>query len=61
MECCFIEITFNDKKYMIAGIYRIPNTDINLFIDKLNEIIEPLKSSSELILLGTPSLKGRKG
>ena len=37
---------------MIAGIYRIPNTDINLFIDKLNEIIEPLKSSSELILLG---------
>ena len=52
MECCFIEIIFNDKKYMIAGIYRIPNTDINLFIDKLNEIIEPLKSSSELILLG---------
>ena len=52
MECCFIEVIFNEKKYMIAGVYRIPNTDINLFIDKLNEIIEPLKSSSELILLG---------
>ena len=52
MECCFIEITFNEKKYMIAGIYRIPNTDISSFIEKLNEILEPLKTSSELILLG---------
>ena len=52
MECCFIEITFNEKKYMIAGIYHIPNTDISSFIEKLNEILEPLKTSSELILLG---------
>ena len=37
---------------MIAGIYRIPNTDISSFIEKLNEILEPLKTSSELILLG---------
>lgn len=52
IECCFIEITFNNKKYIIAGIYRIPNTDINLFLDKFNEIVEPLKSSFEVILLG---------
>ena len=52
MECCFIEINFNSKKYLIAGIYRIPNTDLNLFLDKFNEIIEPLKNSSEVILLG---------
>ena len=52
MECCFIETNFNNKRYLIAGIYRIPNTEPKLFIDKLNEIIEPLKSSSEIILLG---------
>ena len=52
MECCFIEINFNNKKYLIAGMYRIPDTDINLFIEKFNEIIEPLKNSSEVIVLG---------
>ena len=52
MECCFIEINFNNKKYLIAGIYRIPNTEIDLFIDKFNEIIEPLKANSEVIILG---------
>ena len=39
MECCFIETMFNNKKYIIAGMYRIPNTNINLFIEKFNEII----------------------
>ena len=52
MECCFIELNFNNKKYIIAGIYRIPNTDINLFLEKFNEIIEPLKVNSEIIILG---------
>ena len=52
MECCFIEINFNNKKYMIAGIYRIPNTDPKLFLDKLNETIEPMKMNAEVILLG---------
>ena len=35
MECCFIEISFNDKTYWIAGMHRIPNTDINLFFRKV--------------------------
>ena len=52
MECCFIEINFNNKRYMIAGIYRIPNTDPTLFIDKLNDIVEPLRNDTEVILLG---------
>ena len=52
IECCFIETTFNNKKYLIAGMYRIPNTNTNLFIEKFNEIIEPLKSSHEIIILG---------
>ena len=33
-------------------MYHMPNTTINLFIEKFNEIIEPLKSSYELIVLG---------
>ena len=52
MECCFIETMFNNKKYIIAGMYRIPNTNINNFIEKFNEIIEPLKGSHEIIVLG---------
>ena len=52
IECSFIEIEFNHQKYLIGGIYRIPNTSIDLFIDKLSSIIEPLKSSHKLILLG---------
>ena len=52
MECIFIEININNKRYIIAGIYCIPNMKPQLFIDKLNEIIEPLKISTKLILLG---------
>ena len=52
LECCFIETSFNNKKYLIAGMYRTPNTNTKLFIEKFNEIIEPLKSSHEIIILG---------
>ena len=52
IECSFIEMKFNNDKYLIGGIYRVPNTGIDKFIEKLNKIIEPLKSSHKLILLG---------
>ena len=52
IECLFIEIIHNNQKYIIGGIYRDPDTNGNLFIDKLNSIIEPLKSSHKIILLG---------
>ena len=52
IECLFIEIIHNNQKYIIGGIYRDPNTNGNLFIEKLNSIIEPLKSSHKIILLG---------
>ena len=52
IECVFIEITYNNQKYIIGGIYRDPSTNTNLFIEKLNSIIEPLKSSHKIILLG---------
>ena len=52
MECSFIEMEFNSQKHIIGGIYRIPDTRINLFIDHFNRIVEPLKSTYKIILLG---------
>ena len=52
MECIFIEMCINDKKYLIAGIYRVPNTNSYLFIEKFNEIVEQLKTNYELVLVG---------
>ena len=48
----FIEFLFNDKKYMLGTVYRTPNTNVNTFIDYLDILIEPLKNSYELILMG---------
>ena len=52
MECTFIEMQINDCKYIIGGIYRPPDTNLNQFIDSFHHVIEPLKSSHKLILLG---------
>ena len=52
MECKFIEMQINDCKYIIGGIYRPPDTNLNQFIDSIHNVIEPLKSSHKLILLG---------
>ena len=40
-ECLFIEILQGDKKYLIGGLYRIPNTSITDFCI-INNILEPL-------------------
>ena len=50
-ECIFIEITHNNKKYLIGGVYRVPNTDVKTFCQTINKIIEP-HTSYEIILLG---------
>ena len=52
MECQFLELKLNGQLYLIGGMYRIPNTSINSFIDKTNQIIEPLKSTYKIILAG---------
>ena len=52
MECSLIEMQLNDSKYIIGGIYRPPDANLNQFIDSFNHFIEPLKSSHKLILLG---------
>ena len=52
MECSFIEMKYNNIKYLIGGIYRVPNTNIDSFLTNFNSIIEPLKSTHKIILLG---------
>ena len=52
METLFIEISFNSKIYIIGVIYRVPNTNVHLFTEKLNDIIEPIKNNYEIILVG---------
>ena len=52
IECSFIEIKHNNNNYLIGGIYRVPNTNIDCFIEKLNSVVEPLKSSFKMVLLG---------
>ena len=52
IETLFIELTLNNKLYMIGVIYRVPNTSVNDFNDTLNGLVEPLKNNYEIILVG---------
>ena len=52
IETLFIELTINNKLYMIGVIYCVPNTSVNDFNDSLNGIVEPLKNNYEIILVG---------
>ena len=52
IETLFIEVQFNKKSYIIGVIYRVPNTNIELFTNELNAIIEPIKNNHELIIMG---------
>ena len=52
MELLFVEINFNTQKYLIGVTYRIPNTNINLFIDEINAVLEPLNNTYQMILMG---------
>ena len=52
LETLFVELTFNNKLYIIGVIYRVPNTKVDDFIDTLNRMIEPLKNTYEIILIG---------
>ena len=40
-----------NKKYLIGGVYRLPNTDVKDFCQTINRLIEPHRSF-EIVLLG---------
>ena len=51
VECLFIELLHENKKYLIGGIYRVPNTDVKEFCETINRLIEPHRNH-EIVLLG---------
>ena len=52
MESLFIEINCKNTNFIIGLIYRVPNTNCKLFINKLNEMLESIGNKSEIILMG---------
>ncbi|CAL4124272.1 unnamed protein product, partial [Meganyctiphanes norvegica] len=45
-------MTLYNKVYLIGVAYCPPNTNIELFINDVNEILEPLKNKYHIILMG---------
>ena len=52
LELLFVEITFNNKTYLIGVTYRIPNTNFNLFTEGINAILEKIRNTYQVILMG---------
>ena len=51
-ETLFVEVNFDNKKYLIGIIYRVPNTNLENFLDTINSLIEPVRGDFELVLMG---------
>ena len=52
IETLFIEIPHNDKTFLIGVVYRVPNTNVEIFNETLNKLIEPIRNNFEIILVG---------
>ena len=52
IETLFIEVSINQLNFIIGLIYRTPNEDIDISNDTLNNLLEPIKISHEVLLLG---------
>ena len=52
LELLFVEINLNNKIYLIGVTYRIPNTNIKLFTDEINSILEKIRTKYEVFLMG---------
>lgn len=52
-ESLFIEISLNGKSYVVGEIYRVPNTNIQLFLDNYFFIIEKVMNENKEILIGS--------
>ena len=52
IETLFIEVPHKDKTFLIGVIYRVPNTNVGMFNEHINKLIEPIRNNFEVILLG---------
>merc|ERR1711895_198108 len=47
-----VEIKLNNNPYLIGVAYRVPDTNARLFINEINTILEPLRNTHQVILMG---------
>ena len=52
IETLFIELQYNNKSYVIGVVYRVPNTNVELYINEINSIIEPIRNEHDVIIMG---------
>ena len=52
LELLFVEICINSKIFLVGVAYRPPDTKVKLFNETINAVIEPLRNSHQLILMG---------
>ncbi len=52
-ESIFIETLGNDMKTIIGEIYRVPNTNESIFLDKYSDILNKIGDNNEEIIIGT--------
>ena len=52
IETLFIETQYKNTSYIVGVVYRTPNTNIDLFLQEINEIIEPIKNNHNVIIMG---------
>lgn len=52
-EICCIKCSFNSQNTYICSVYRTPNSDINLFLEKISLVLDELYSSkSRFVICG---------
>ncbi len=52
-ESIFIETTSNEKQAIIGEIYRIPNTNQDMSLNRYNDILVKLQKDNKQVIIGT--------
>lgn len=52
-ESLFIEISLNGRCYVVGEIYRVPNSNVQVFLDHYSYIIEKVRNENKEILIGS--------
>ena len=52
IETLFIEVPRKNKTFLIRVIYRVSNTNVGMFNETLNNLIEPIRNNYEVIVVG---------
>ena len=50
-EHCLVELRLKDRKLLIGSLYRVPNSNQQLFLREYKELIDKLKETKSDIIL----------